>query len=233
MTVTMSSNTVKAVMVGDSCCGKSSMVSCLLQSDTQTSATNVLKQKYVPTIFDVYRTTTDTAIRNSTCNITIHDTAGLEVYDRLRPLSYPDTDIILLCFSIAEPDSLRNVLDKWLPEIRHNCPDRPFLLVGTKSDLRADDRIVRKLNLRAKQEPVSRNDGIKIAKQIKALKYMECSALDKDSIQTVFDYATKKSLKQNSSHICFSALSMAFKMLKRQIKLSAHNKTSDSKLLLA
>ena len=36
------------------------------------------------------------------------DTAGQEDYDRLRPLSYPDTDVILMCFSIDSPDSLGN-----------------------------------------------------------------------------------------------------------------------------
>uniref|UniRef100_A0A915AJ89 Uncharacterized protein n=1 Tax=Parascaris univalens TaxID=6257 RepID=A0A915AJ89_PARUN len=44
------------------------------------------------------------------------DTAGQEDYDRLRPLSYPDTDVILMCFSIDSPDSLENIPEKWTPE---------------------------------------------------------------------------------------------------------------------
>lgn len=47
------------------------------------------------------------------------DTAGQEDYDRLRPLSYPDTDVILMCFSIDSPDSLENIPEKWTPEVKH------------------------------------------------------------------------------------------------------------------
>ena len=48
--------------------------------------------------------------------------SGQEDYDRLRPLSYPDTDVILMCFSIDSPDSLENIPEKWTPEVRHFCP---------------------------------------------------------------------------------------------------------------
>lgn len=43
--------------------------------------------------------------------------AGQEDYDRLRPLSYPDTDVILMCFSVDSPDSLENIPEKWTPEV--------------------------------------------------------------------------------------------------------------------
>ena len=50
--------------------------------------------------------------------LALWDTAGQEDYDRLRPLSYPDTDVILMCFAIDNPDSLENIPEKWTPEVR-------------------------------------------------------------------------------------------------------------------
>lgn len=58
------------------------------------------------------------------------DTAGQEDYDRLRPLSYPQTDVFLICFSVTSPSSFENVTSKWYPEIKHHCPDAPMILVG-------------------------------------------------------------------------------------------------------
>ena len=52
------------------------------------------------------------------------DTAGQDDYDRLRPLSYPDTDVFLICFSIVNPNSFANVADKWSPEISHHAPGK-------------------------------------------------------------------------------------------------------------
>ena len=64
--------------------------------------------------------------------LALWDTAGQEDYDRLRPLSYPNTDVILMCFSIDSPDSLENIPEKWTPEVKHFCPNVPIILVGNK-----------------------------------------------------------------------------------------------------
>lgn len=55
-----------------------------------------------------------------------------EDYDRLRPLSYPQTDIFLVCFDIANRNSFEKVRDSWIPEIDHHCGNAPRLLVGCK-----------------------------------------------------------------------------------------------------
>ena len=60
----------------------------------------------------------------------LFDTAGQEDYDRLRPLSYPQTDVFLVCFSVTSPASFENVKEKWFPEVRassHSSPSLPLL----------------------------------------------------------------------------------------------------------
>ena len=66
-------------------------------------------------------------------------------YDRLRPLSYPQTDVFLVCFSVISPASFENVKNKWVPEISHHAPGVKFILVGTKMDLRDDPETTSKL----------------------------------------------------------------------------------------
>ena len=56
-----------------------------------------------------------------------------EDYDRLRPLSYPQTDVFLLCFDVSSSCSFENVKTKWLEEITHFAPNVPILIVGCKS----------------------------------------------------------------------------------------------------
>ena len=74
----------------------------------------------------------------------LFDTAGEEDYERLRLLAYPNTDVILVCFSITNPDSFDNVRRKWIPEIKANGERTqvPFILVGTQMDLRTDPATV-------------------------------------------------------------------------------------------
>ncbi|PIK61706.1 hypothetical protein BSL78_01336 [Apostichopus japonicus] len=82
-------------------------------------------------------------------NLGLWDTAGQEDYDRLRPLSYPQTDVFLICFSLVSPASYENVRTKWYPEVSHHCPSTPIILVGTKLDLRDDKETMNKLSERS------------------------------------------------------------------------------------
>lgn len=51
-------------------------------------------------------------------SLNLWDTAGQEEYDRLRTLSYPQTNVFIICFSISSPASYENVKHKWHPEVR-------------------------------------------------------------------------------------------------------------------
>ena len=113
---------------------------------------------------------------------------GQEDYDRLRPLSYPNTDVFIVCFSVVSPTSFDNIQEKWVPEIRSHCPDTPAILVGTQADLRNDRDTIDQL-ARFKLSPVKTEAGIRLAKAVGATKYMECSALTQDGLKDVFDEA--------------------------------------------
>eukprot|EP00062_Callorhinchus_milii_P011959 gi/632958556/ref/XP_007895103.1/ PREDICTED: rho-related GTP-binding protein RhoQ [Callorhinchus milii] len=118
----------------------------------------------------------------------LYDTAGQEDYDRLRPLSYPMTDVFLICFSVVNPASFQNVREEWVPELKEHAPNVPFLLIGTQVDLRDDPRTLTKLNT-LKEKPVTTEQGEKLAKGIGAYCYVECSALTQKGLKTVFDEA--------------------------------------------
>nr|XP_010299027.1 PREDICTED: rho-related GTP-binding protein RhoQ [Balearica regulorum gibbericeps] len=111
-----------------------------------------------------------------------------EDYDRLRPLSYPMTDVFLICFSVVNPASFQNVKEEWVPELKEYAPNVPFLLVGTQIDLRDDPKTLARLN-DMKEKPVSVEQGQKLAKEIGAYCYVECSALTQKGLKTVFDEA--------------------------------------------
>jgi Ras family protein A len=76
-------------------------------------------QKYVPTVFENYITYPTHEASGKTLELALWDTAGQEEYDRLRPLSYPETDLLFVCFAIDCPNSLENVLDKVSSALSH------------------------------------------------------------------------------------------------------------------
>ncbi|CAH8825625.1 unnamed protein product [Trichobilharzia szidati] len=145
----------KLVIVGDGACGKT----CLLIVFSKDQFPEV----YVPTVFENY--VADIEVDGKQVELALWDTAGQEDYDRLRPLSYPDTDVILMCFSIDSTDSLDNIIEKWHPEVKHFCPNVPIILVGNKQDLRNDERAHHEL-AKVRQELVKYEEGRLMADRI-------------------------------------------------------------------
>ncbi|CAG9816797.1 unnamed protein product [Phaedon cochleariae] len=172
----------KIVAVGDGACGKT----CLLT----TFAFNEFPESHVPTIFDAY--SKEIELDGETVTLALWDTAGEEDYDRLRPLSYPRTNVVLICFSIDHQDSLQNVKLKWWPEIKHFLPYTPVILVGNKLDLRNDPGVLGRLG-KTGSHPVSQHAGEKMAKRIRADKYMECSAKYLLGVRAIFEEAIRLS----------------------------------------
>lgn len=117
--------------------------------------------------------------------LSLWDTAGQEEFDRLRALSYEDTHVLMLCFSVwhcvlsvmpvmpklmraqvDSPDSFENVSSKWIAEINENCPGVRVVLTALKCDLRKDE------DLNDNPNTISFDQGLAKAKEIGAVKYL-------------------------------------------------------------
>jgi len=167
---------VKLVVVGDGAVGKT----CLLV----TFGTGKFPEDYVPTVFDNY--SSQMAYRGDQLLLQLWDTAGQEDYDRLRPLSYPGSDVVLLCFSLVSEASYEAITEKWSPEVNHYVPDCPHILVGTKLDLRDGGKPEGYDDV---YEPISTERGKELAGAVGAAAYVEVSAMTGKNLQHVFETA--------------------------------------------
>jgi len=178
---------VKLVVVGDGAVGKTSL---LIRY-----ATNNFPTDYLPTVFDNH-TAHMKRDNGSTINLHLWDTAGQEDYDRLRPLSYPGADAILLCFSTVNQASYDAIREKWAPEVQHYIPNVPHILIGTKTDLR--DAKTPDPNS-GKFEPLTPENGQVMAKEIRAVKYMEICSKTGEGVSAVFEEAVNLVLRERSA----------------------------------
>jgi len=172
----MSGDCIKVVLVGDGAVGKTSMLI--------TYTTNAFPGEYIPTVFDNY--TANMEFHGKMYNIGLWDTAGQEDYDRLRPLSYPQTDVFLLCFSVVSQTSFANLRSKWWPEVSHHCPGTPCLIVGTKLDLRDDPEVASRLAEKG-LVPVTKENALALVSELKVTGYCETSSLKGIGLKDLFD----------------------------------------------
>lgn len=131
---------VKCVVVGDTAVGKTRLI-CARACDTRVTLSQLLTT-HIPTVWaiDQYRIYKEVLERSLevvdsvSVSLRLWDTFG--DHDKDRRFAYGRSDVVLLCFSIANPVSLRNCKVVWYPEIRQFCPNTPIILVGCKNDLR-------------------------------------------------------------------------------------------------
>jgi len=183
----------KLVIVSDGACGKT----CLLNIFTK----GAFQETFVPTVFEknYVADVADIEVDGRHVELELWDTSCYEDFDRLRPLYYPGSHVILICFAIDSPDSLENVENKWFPEILQFCPGLPIILVGCKKDLRNNSAVIEELR-KFDQKPVTYEQGKEVAERIGAIKYLECSARNRDGVNAVFECAARAALAVNNSH---------------------------------
>ncbi|XP_013888051.1 rho-related GTP-binding protein RhoF [Austrofundulus limnaeus] len=174
---------LKIVIVGDGGCGKTSLLMVYAKGD--------FPEKYAPSVFEKYAKTISLGGKDFKLNL--YDTAGQDDYDRLRPLSYQEADLVLVCFDVTNPTSFENVSIKWHPEVRHFCGETPVILIGCKTDLRKDKEGTRRLKA-LNLAPVTYIQGEQTRQEMNAELYLECSAKYQENVEDVFREATKTAL---------------------------------------
>jgi len=167
-----STTEIKLTVVGDDGVGKTFMIMSLTNTTWE-------DKDYIPLVID--NTLTPMVVDNINTNLYIWDTAGSDDYSRLRPLSYPNTNVFLLVFSLDNPSSLERIRTVFYPEVVDYCPGVPIVLVGTKMDLRTPGN----------PNCISSEHGVRLKEDIGAVKYLECSSISKIGLNNVFEEAIR------------------------------------------
>lgn len=199
----------KIVILGDGACGKTSLLNVFTRG--------YFPKVYEPTVFENY--IHDIFVDNKHITLSLWDTAGQEEFDRLRSLSYSDTDTIMLCFSVDSRDSLANVQHKWVGEIADHCEGVKLVLVALKCDLRNTESETTAItpglinqqrthqsgtdlessnrnlggasNENNSDNYITYQEGLAMAKKIGALRYLECSAKLNKGVNEAFTEAAR------------------------------------------
>jgi small GTP-binding protein len=176
---------IKCVVAGDGSVGKT----CMLITYTSGKC----PEEYIPTVFDNY--SLNIMPNGKPINLGLWDTGyrSDEGFHQLFPLSLPQTDVVLLCFSIVSQPSYQNMSTRYLPILLKHIPEVPIIIVGTKLDLRDDQETLEKLKNKKTELLTSeqgeeavrlfRKDGANISK------YMECSSVTNVGVKELFEAA--------------------------------------------
>ena len=198
----------KMVVVGDMCSGKSCLVS--------SYCADKYHEVYSPTIMRCM--SSDTKVKGTSIDIIAVDTPGRYDYLPLRQVAYKKSDLIMICFALDTPQSLKNVEEFWIPEVQKNAPGIPYMLVGNRRDLRDEQyanwcccEVCQDCHLGCEKGRntlkrmeadkflhstlLSYDQGCLVAQDIGAVAYEECSAKFRDNTRRVFECATEMAMK--------------------------------------
>ena len=174
---------IKCVITGDRKTGKTALV--------VTYCTKQFPQPDAPNNFNLWLN--DLVVDDKPFQIGLWDEHFWEDWKYITG-SFSQTDVFITCFSISDPTSFYDVSKVWHPEITRHCPHTPIIVVGTKSDLRADQ--VEIANLAEKGitlvSAAQGNECLNLGGNIK--KYMECSAKTQEGLQELIEEAIRIAL---------------------------------------
>lgn len=161
----------KLVVIGDGSVGKTSLLHMFTKDE--------FPKEYVPTVFE--NTAKTMTYEGQAYKLNLWDTAGQEGYDRVRLMSYKNTDAFLMCFAVDNLTSLENIHLRWAKEISKHRNNKGYkavqVVVGLKTDLRKT----------SKKVCATANQGEEMARKTGSDFYCECSAMLNDGVDAIFE----------------------------------------------
>ena len=198
----------KIIVIGDMSCGKSNLISAYSR-DRFTS-------NYTPTILNC--NLTDARIHNESIELVVIEISGRDDFEPLRRRAYRKMDAAVICYAVDDVLCFERICKFWVPELRKYAPNVPFVLVGTKRDVKdsARDRLEESLRsaegeldgdsnmcarlqaeVRFNERFVSKDRGKRMAESVGADSFMECSSLYRDRTRDVFETVTMVALRKS------------------------------------
>lgn len=191
----------KILVIGDMMSGKSNLISAY----SKDRFTDI----YSPTILHCCET--DVLMSSERMHIVVIEVSGRDDFKPLRQKAYRKVDAIIVCYPVDSLQSFERVKNYWVPEVKRFVPNAPFVLIGTKRDIRdeARDRLEdvlsgeEAMSVRIKAEAtfrqkfVSQEKGRCMADQVGATEFFECSSLYRDTTRDIFERVTKIALQKN------------------------------------
>lgn len=120
----------------------------------------------------------------------------LRLIDTSQNVNYTGADVVVVCYPVISMAAYNNACRKWRDEVRTRAPNAVVLLCGTKTDLRSDAEVLKKIG-----EPLSYESGRSAAQQYRFDKYVECSALNQAGIKSVFHEAARGKMQQGKEGV--------------------------------
>ena len=163
---------LKCVAVGDDRAGTKDLLRTYVTNHCRNVNANI---QMLTSKFNNY--SINVMVDGSPITLSLFDTSGQG--DDERPKTYPETDVVLICFSVGDSNGIENIQNRWIPELEANCPRTRYVLVGTKID--------------GNRESFA-SQAVAVAETVGAEKYVECSSSTEQGLQNVFDEAIRAAM---------------------------------------
>jgi len=195
----------KILIFGDMMSGKTNLGS--------TYSSDRYQDQYVPTL--VRCVNTDAVVQGETINLVLVDISGRDDFEPLRRLACRKVDAIILCYPVNSINSMERIRSFWVPECKRHAPKAPYVVVGTKRDIRdaARDRLedlkqtlcgseneaTGRIHLEAEfiKEFVTQDRGKRMAQEVGARGFYECSSMYRDGTRNLFESVTMMALQKS------------------------------------